>query len=75
MAEFIKHCDYYDCDLETFDFVCPNCKLFVSDTTVWWNQYEINNGNPHEFNCPKCKTRLILSTDDDDDYDYKLTIS
>lgn len=73
MAEFIKHCDDYDCDLGTFDFICPKCDSFVSDTTVWWKQDWL----PHEFNCPKCKTRLILSTDDDETstYDYKLTIS
>lgn len=68
-ALFIPHCDNPRCELGTFEFTCPSCKKYIVDYKVWWEQDEIYQGQPHNFNCVKCSRGLIVEYDKNE-YEY-----
>jgi predicted RNA-binding Zn-ribbon protein involved in translation (DUF1610 family) len=59
-AYFIGHCDLPDCDLGTFEYVCPECGKYVIDYENWWEEDKIYRGITVSFKCPECGEELIV---------------
>lgn len=62
-AYFINHCDDENCDLGSFDYVCPSCGKYCVDYDIWWKSDEVYSGKVINFNCLKCKIKLSLNYD------------
>lgn len=59
-AYFIKHCDFYGCDLGTFEYKCPACLKYIVNYEIWWNEDEMYYGKKISFKCPECGEELIV---------------
>ena len=65
-AYFIEHCDLPNCDLGTFEYVCPECGRHVVDYEVWWKEDDIWKGEIVPFKCLMCGKELFVEWDKDE---------
>ena len=59
-AYFIQHCDLPECDLGTFEYVCPKCEKYIIDYEIWWKEDNIWKGEEVNFQCPECGELLTV---------------